>query len=480
MKDSTKYNVLYSILGVFFNAIVPIIVFPYVSRVLGVEAIGKYNFYSSGQQYLGLIVAFGVTFYGVREISKYKNDKKRFSLLYIELMIINIIAFFIAMFGALYCIVYTKYQVDSILILTFCIPVFFGAIGPDWMYIGLEKQRFLLIRNIIFKIISVVLIFSFVKSPSDLYIYICIIVFSVSAPSFVNLFLLRKHLIKINLQDISLYRHLVPMASIFIVEILVRFLGLGDILILGDKQGNSSVGYYTMAYKIILMCVSVLNITATALLPRASAYIHEGNVDEFNKLTDKTFNLLLLVGIPISFLLYMNAVDIIKIMGGNAFLQSAAILKALSFSVVFVSSINMFIFQVLYSKSKTHIIIVIYSIAVLLNITLNLYFVPIANYWGTLYAYWATLLLVLILLVLYNKETNILSFFSYNNLKIFFAGIISVLPALIFKYVFVFQTFFIIDSFLYISIYGCILFILKENYITSLFFNYLYMVKKNK
>ena len=84
-----KSNLIYSILNVFVSTIFPILIFPYISRVLGVEGIGSYNFYNQSITYLTLFSSFGINIYGVREIGKYKTDIIKRTQIAIELFMIN-------------------------------------------------------------------------------------------------------------------------------------------------------------------------------------------------------------------------------------------------------------------------------------------------------------------------------------------------------------------------------------------------------
>ncbi|WP_446787822.1 oligosaccharide flippase family protein, partial [Macellibacteroides fermentans] len=86
-----KLNVIFSILGVALTTLFPIIVFPYISRTLGVDEMGKYNYYNSIITYLSFLSNFGISIYGVREIGKYRNNLKLKNKKAAELIYLNII-----------------------------------------------------------------------------------------------------------------------------------------------------------------------------------------------------------------------------------------------------------------------------------------------------------------------------------------------------------------------------------------------------
>lgn len=54
----------------------PLLTYPYVSRVLGVIGIGTCNFVDSIIDYFILFSGLGIGSYGVREIARYKDNKR--------------------------------------------------------------------------------------------------------------------------------------------------------------------------------------------------------------------------------------------------------------------------------------------------------------------------------------------------------------------------------------------------------------------
>ena len=52
-------------------------IFPYVSRVLGVEYVGLVNFVDNTVNYFLLFATMGMSILGIREIAAVKNDYQR-------------------------------------------------------------------------------------------------------------------------------------------------------------------------------------------------------------------------------------------------------------------------------------------------------------------------------------------------------------------------------------------------------------------
>ncbi len=68
-------NYFYNLLLTLSNLLFPILSFPYISRVLGPEGLGKVQFVFSFAQYFAVIAGLGIPIYGMREIARYKDDK---------------------------------------------------------------------------------------------------------------------------------------------------------------------------------------------------------------------------------------------------------------------------------------------------------------------------------------------------------------------------------------------------------------------
>lgn len=428
---SVKRNVAYSMMGVILNMIIPLITFPYVSRVLGVEGIGKYNFYSSGQSYLALFAAFGVSIFGVREIGKLRDNKKARAQVLLDLCTVSIITTIICYVAITALLLFTDYSKDSVIILLFSITLLTGAIGPDWYFVGIEKQGFMVLRNLIIKVLSLILIFLLVTEPGHLVRYVGITVFSISTVSVVNFIYLLKDSTYEGAKFPSISKYIAPLFAVFIVDVLLRYLGLGDVLLLGVLSNDEAVGIYTMGLKIFAIATSVLKVTATTLMPRASYYLENNDKSVFGDFISKSTAALFLVGIISTVVLFVFAAPIVQLMGGSQFADSSSVLRCLSFLFVLTIVTNTFVFQVLYPLGKTRSIIIAHIIGVVINLLLNLILVPEITYWGTLIAFTGSNTSIFLILAILEKDALRETVRFGLIKKYLIAGIISLVVALL-------------------------------------------------
>ena len=81
------YNLFYQILVI----VMPLITTPYLSRVLGAEAIGIYSYTLSIATYFILFGTLGISLYGQREIAYVQEDDKKRSITFWEILFLKII-----------------------------------------------------------------------------------------------------------------------------------------------------------------------------------------------------------------------------------------------------------------------------------------------------------------------------------------------------------------------------------------------------
>ena len=100
MKEkSIKLNAVLNVMKTVLSLVFPLITFPYITRVLQVNAIGKYDFSVSVISYFSLIAALGITTYAVREGTKYRGDQEKmnqsqasiFSIIFMQRSIVYLV-----------------------------------------------------------------------------------------------------------------------------------------------------------------------------------------------------------------------------------------------------------------------------------------------------------------------------------------------------------------------------------------------------
>ena len=178
-------NAIKGIMAVLF----PLITFPYASRILGVEGIGKYNFSNSIISYFLLLAGLRIANYARRESSEIRKQKQEFNQFASEMFSINLITTvgsYVVLGISLY--ISTKLQDYRALILILSSTVALTTIGVEWLYSIFEDYLYITIRSIAFQLLSLALLFVLVHSSDDLNRYAWITVVSSAGSNLLNFF----------------------------------------------------------------------------------------------------------------------------------------------------------------------------------------------------------------------------------------------------------------------------------------------------
>lgn len=425
---SLKFNFFMGIIRMATGVCFPIIIMPYINRVLNPELIGKVEFANTIVNYFILFTSLGIPVYGVREIAKARDSLEERSKIFIEFAII-LLVMNVIMYIIYFCLLYFNpmFQEEKTILYIFSLNIFFTTFSFEWFYQGIEDQKQITVRTIIVRSISIVGIFLFVKSSADYLNYALILSIGIIGGNIFNIILLRKY-ISISKEifiKIKPLRHIKYILVTFAAGLLTTVYTQMDILMIGDFVGMSYVGLYNMPLKFILLMKSVITIFGATLLPRLTNLYSDNKINEYKVYVDKSFSGLILYCLFVTINLYILSEDIIEIFGGEKFLDSIITLKILSLTVIFSGFAYFKGVVILYSQKKDQLFLYSVLIAALINFILNYKLIPKYNQNG---AAMATLIAEISVIIFINiftrKNLKLTMIFSKNNLKCFLASLI--------------------------------------------------------
>lgn len=373
-------NGLRSVLNLFF----PLITFPYVSRVLSVSGIGIYNFSNTYVSYFILIAGLGIATYAVREGAKYREDKTKIDTFASQIFSLNIIATIIAyilLFATL--IIFDNLHNYVTCILIFSIQILFTTLGTEWIYTIYEDYTYITIRSIVFKIISIILLFLLVKKPEDYLIYAAITVFSAVGSNLLNFFH-AQNFVDIKLTTKTNWRyHLKPILVIFASAIAVTIYVSSDTTILGLLKNDYAVGIYSTSVKIYSIAQGLLSALLTVTIPRLAFLWGQKRIREYNHVLSKVLDSLGVLVLPAAIGLIMLSREVVLIIASKKYLPSVNSLRIISWAIIF--SIFSWIFSdcVLIPAKRENLVLRNTIITAVENIILNFILIPFMSYDGT-------------------------------------------------------------------------------------------------
>jgi len=369
---SLGINALLNTIKTLMAVIFPLITFPYISNVLEKEALGKYNFANSIISYFLMIAALGIVTYAVREGAGLKNDREKLNKFSSQMIMINLISSFIT-YGLMFLtvLIVPKFHNYQTLIYIFSIEILFTTIGIEWIFIIFEDYLFITIRKVAFQVISLILMFVFVKGPEDVIIYAFITVFANAGANIINLFCAKKYIDFKPTFNLDLKKHLKPILIIFASTLAIKIYTSLDVVMIGFIKTDVEVGVYSVAIKVYNVIKPVLSAVLVVAIPEISYQISQGNNDKYNTIISKVFYSLITIVLPAAIGIFAISKDIIIILSNDGYLDANLSLKLFSFAIIF-SVFSAFFNQcILIPNKREKDFLIATIISAIVNIILN-------------------------------------------------------------------------------------------------------------
>ena len=377
------------------NIIFPIISFPYASRILLPEGIGKVNFANSIIEYFSMIAVLGVNTYAAREAAKIRDDKEKLSKFTKEILLFNFISTAIAYTLFVFCLFFVdKFSEYRILLIVCSTKILFFTLGTNWLFTAKEEFGYITLRHTSFQVISLILLFSFVHTSDDYLIYAGIGIFSNVGANIFNFIYARKFINLRQKSPIDLRKHAKPIFTFFGISCAGKINDLLDTTMLGFLSGNAAVGFYSASIKISTMVVELITSTVSSFLPRTSYLLEQKKNDEYQLLVTKVLQLTFFFCIPATIGLFVLSKPVIVLFSGEKYLPATATMQLLTFTII-AKTFNSFLNNLIITpQRKERFALYAQLIALFFNGLLNYFFI---KKWGVFGAGLATLMVEIIL-----------------------------------------------------------------------------------
>ena len=376
-KQKMSLNMLLNMMRVLLSIIFPLITFPYISRILDVENIGKISFAKSLVSYFSLIAAFGISSYAIREGAGCRGNKNDFEKFANEIFTLNIFTSSIAcILLGITTIIFPQLYVYKKLIFLQGLVVLFAPLAVDWINNIYEDFLYITIRSITVQIISIVLMFIFVKQQQDYYKYAAISVFSACMANIINYFYVRKYVkLKICIGN-NLIKHFKVTIIFFVNSIASTIYLNSDTTLIGLICNDTAVGLYSTATKIYSILKQLINAFAAVTIPRLS-YLYKNEREKFYNLVEKLINTIILFSLPAAFGMVIISSDLITLIAGKNYLEAKTALSILALAIPFAALAYIVANGILIAVQREKSVLLGTVISALINILLNFIVIPI-------------------------------------------------------------------------------------------------------
>lgn len=453
-----------------FNMLVPFLVVPYVYRVLNPEVIGNVEYGATLYSYFGLLGALGIYNYGLREISRVRNDVAKVRTLYKNLFVIGLISnlFFFTVYILFVFFFIHDVVLKEIMYIT-GLALVAQAISIEWINEAYEEFKFITIKTVIIRTLNVILIFTLVHNAGDYLAYVWIITLYWFFNYIISFVYGQRHVrlsVKELFTDLDLRQYIAPLFFILILNNTVILYTAADRTMLGAFCGTEEVAYYSIGQKIIEIIKTLLLSAVYVTLPRLSLYL-EQDKQVYIRGVQKLMRMLLMIVFPVAIGMFMLSEEVVLLFAGKQYLDAVPSLRIFALRIIVVSVESILYNQIIFLHRKEKLLVVLNLICGGLNVLLNFIFLkyldPVVAISTTLFSE----ILFQILCLIYIRRVLQISagLFDKRNWK-YLLGALTFIPIILFvSHLIYTQILFVVVSvILCIFVYALILILSKDEF----------------
>lgn len=377
------YNVGYQVLAI----IVPLITSYYVSRVLSPEGVGANAFTNSIIQYFMLLANIGIGYYGNREIAYVRENRQAMAKTFWEIQIVKTIMTILSYLAFITFMFF--YQGNQLYMWAQSINLIAVAFDISWLYEGIEDFRRTVLRNTFVKIVSMVAIFVFIKSSSDVALYIAILAIS----TFLGNLTLWPHTFKmlpgVNLASLRPLRHFKPTIAMFIPQIAIQLYVQLNRTMLGLMVDQKASGFYQYSDNLVKLILAFVTATGTVMLPHVANAFAKHDMKKVHEMLYKSFDFVSALAYPMMFGIAGVSLTLAPLYYSDKYAPVGPAMLIESIVILMIGWSNVIGTQYLLPVNRVKDFTTSVTIGAVINIILNF---PFISLWGLNGAMWATVL----------------------------------------------------------------------------------------
>lgn len=396
------FNITYKLL----NIAMPLITAPYLSRVVGAEGLGIYAYYYAIAHYFYLFGKMGLNNYGTREIAISKDNQENinstFSSIYMQQIISSVI---MQLIYIIFCLFSVKN--DGIIPIILGIYTLGCLFDIDWLYLGLEKFDKIAIKNIIVKIVTLIAIFVFVKSSSDLWIYTLIMSAGMIIGFWTLWFGVKKYVKFRPVKIKEALKHIKPNAILLVPVLAANIYRSIDKVMLGQMSNMTELGYFDNAEKIIYAISGFITAFDNIMIPKCSKLIANNKEERCKQYISYTMQFLFFIILLMGSVCIGLSKHLVLIVFGNEFSRSIILSQLLAVTLIFMTWSDVIRSLWVIPRKKDKIFLVTIGTGAIVNIICNIVLIPRYEAVGSCIATIAAELSVpIVQYIFFRKELN--------------------------------------------------------------------------
>lgn len=352
-------NTIYSILLRVFNLVIPIIVGAYPLNIFGSDLIGTIN-YSEGIYTMFLAFAgFGIYNYALREISKVRNDKQKVRQLFTSFFILGVITHLIVFIG-FFTFITLEFKGQFIygILLIYGFNMLQDVFYIEWVNEAMENYNFITKKAMLVRVVSIILLFTCVKTKEDFIIYALINTFGFVGNNLISYIYIRREY-KFDFSNIQIKKHIKSLIYIMVIaNALPWYVQIDKVLLGAYSHGTlGNVAFYNTPYLIISMINPMILAIVAVTVPRLSNIYYEQGNEAYERLLDKVTTINFMFVFPIGIGLSLFAKEAILLYArNNEYIGAIGVLKVFAIYLITLSIGSIFTNQIMYVKKQEKVL----------------------------------------------------------------------------------------------------------------------------
>jgi O-antigen/teichoic acid export membrane protein len=341
--SNVNRNIAYLGLGQTIKFIIPLMTFPYLTRVLGVEGFGFFVLLTAIIGYGTMVVQFGFDLSATAEVAKIKDDKNKLSEFAYRVFFVKILLCMVTLV-IIHTVMKINVDADSVYhqIIYFYPAIIGAAFFPSWLFQGLERMKAMAMILLVGRALTIPFVFLFVNSSEDIYLAgffqsIAIMISAVISVIYVS----KMKLLNIpKFENRPIYQTLREGWPLFLSSMSYSLYSSATPLVIGFLSGPAAVAYFNIAQTIKNVALNLMAPIYQSVFPRVNSLVKK-DTNLAKDCIAKYFLFSLMLGfLGVSVLIIFPGL-IITIVAGEEYIAASPILIILAISILF-SIINNF------------------------------------------------------------------------------------------------------------------------------------------
>ncbi|XME02231.1 flippase [Lachnospiraceae bacterium C1.1] len=421
-----------------------------------------------------MVASLGIPTYGIRACAKVRDDRRALSKTVQELLLINLISTFIVTIAYIICVLSVpRFSQDKILYAINGVNIVLNMFGANWLFQALEQYDYITLRSVVFKFISVILMFLLVHRQADYRIYAAITVFAAVGSNIFNFIRLQR---LVDLRTIGRYdlsQHIKPIMILFAQNLTVSVYTNLDSVMLGFMKNDEAVGLYTAAVRVKGILISIVSSLGSVLLPRMSYYVKHKASEKFNRLMILALNAELFMALPLVTYFVFESRDSILFLAGNGYTDAITAMQIILFSIIPIGLTGVIGIQVLTPLNRERQVLYSVMVGAISDFILNIIMIPKGSAAGASMATTIAEFLVLFVQLILARDLLAGVLKKLDLLRYLLTSLLSLLPMIFLARLSVTNSFIrlAMTSIAYFGIYILALCILKDDLLYRLLDN---------